>query len=72
MNARLGLPGCEGERIEERECEDLPPCDLLGQWSQERLKNTKILKNNIDVIALNNNLIIFENLSKVGFLFPRM
>ena len=44
MNARLGLPGCEGERIEERECEDLPQCDLLGQWSQERLKNTKILK----------------------------
>ena len=44
MNARLGLPGCEGERIEEQECEDLPQCDLLGQWSQERLKKTKILK----------------------------
>lgn len=44
MNARLGLPGCEGERIEEQECEDLPQCDLLGQWSQERSKNTKISK----------------------------
>lgn len=42
MNARLGLPGCEGDRIEERECEDLPQCDLLGQWSQERLKKIPV------------------------------
>lgn len=58
MNARLGLPGCEGERIEERECEDLPQCDLLGQWSQERLKKYQNLKNNIEEVALNDIILL--------------
>ena len=45
MNARQGLPGCQGERIEEIDCEDLPLCDLLGQWSQARSSNFETILN---------------------------
>jgi len=33
MNARQGLPGCDGERAEARSCDNLPVCDTLTKWA---------------------------------------
>ena len=33
MNARQGIAGCVGERVEEKSCENLPECDILQEWT---------------------------------------